>query len=144
MIFNLKNPHEHTKYKEYVNKLFDQKAVVEVKKKNPQRSLAQNKYLYLLLGFFSCETGYSIDEVKLRFFKSHCNRVLFEEEVINKRGVTIKRLKSSADLSTSEMTTAIESFRHWSACEGIYLPAPNEQEFLLHIEQELERNKQYI
>lgn len=144
MIFNLKNPHEHTKYKEYVNKLFDQKAVVEVKKKNPQRSIPQNRYLHMILGFFACETGYSIDEVKLRFFKAHCNRDIFEEEVVNKRGVTVKRLKSSADLSTSEMTTAIERFRNFSSSEGIYLPAPNEQEFLLHIEQELERNKQYI
>lgn len=51
MIFNLSNPYEVDKYKEYVNKLFKDRAVVEVKKRLPNRTLAQNSYLHLILSF---------------------------------------------------------------------------------------------
>mgnify|MGYP001200983215 FL=1 len=145
MIFNLNNPYEIDRYKEYVNKLFKQRAVVEVKKRLPNRSLAQNSYLHLLLSFFACEFGYSLEEVKLDYFKKTCNRDLFERKKINKQGKEITYMRSSSELTTGEMTTAIERFRNWSQAQaGIYLPAPNENEFLIHIEQEIERNKEFI
>lgn len=144
MIFDLKNEYDIPKFKEYVNKLYQQKAVVEVKKKLPNRTLAQNSYFYLLLSWFSLETGYSVEEVKIDIFKRLCNRQLFETEIINKQGKKVKVLRSSSELTTGEMTTAIERFRNYSAAEGIYLPAPNEQHFLLHIQKEIERCKEYI
>ena len=52
MIFNLSNHYEIPKFKEYVNKLFSERAVVEVKKKLPNRTLAQNSYLHLLFRVF--------------------------------------------------------------------------------------------
>lgn len=144
MIFDLKNEYDIPKFKEYVNKLYAQKAVVEVKKKLPNRTLAQNSYFYLLLSWFSLETGYSVEEVKIDIFKRLCNRQLFETEITNKQGKKVKVLRSSSELTTGEMTTAIERFRNYSAAEGIYLPAPNDQHFLLHIQKELERCKEFI
>lgn len=145
MIFNLNNPHEHSKYKEYVNKMFQQKAIVEVKKRLPNRTLKQNSYLHLLLAFFACETGYSLDEVKLDYFKKTCNHDLFKREKINKQGATITYMRSSSELTTGEMTTAIERFRNYSQAQaGIYLPSPNENEFLIHIQQEIEKSKEFI
>ena len=69
MIFNLSNHYEIPKFKEYVNKLFSERAVVEVKKKLPNRTLAQNSYLHLLLGYFGSEYGCSLDEAKLIFIR---------------------------------------------------------------------------
>lgn len=144
MIFDLKNEYDIPKFKEYVNKLYQQKALVEVKKKLPNRTLAQNSYFYLLLSWFSLETGHSVEEVKIDIFKRLCNRALFEREITNKQGKTIKVLRSSSDLTTGEMTTAIDRFRNYSAAEGIYLPAPNEHDFLTHIQKEIERCKDYL
>lgn len=144
MIFDLKNEYDIPKFKEYVNKLYQQKALVEVKKKLPNRTLAQNSYFYLLLSWFSLETGYSVEEVKIDIFKRLCNRALFEREITNKQGKTIKVLRSSSDLTTGEMTTAIDRFRNYSAAEGIYLPSPNEHDFLTHIQKEIERSKDYL
>lgn len=144
MIFDLKNEYDIPKFKEYVNKLYQQKALVEVKKKLPNRTLAQNSYFYLLLSWFSLETGYSVEEVKIDIFKRLCNRTLFEREITNKQGKTIKVLRSSSDLTTGEMTTAIDRFRNYSAAEGIYLPLPNEHDFLIHIQKEIERCKDYL
>lgn len=145
MIFNLNNPYEVDRYKEYVNKLFQQRAVVEVKKRLPNRSLAQNSYLHLLLSFFACETGYSLEEVKLDYFKKTCNRDLFERKKINKQGKEITYIRSSSELTTGEMTIAIEKFRNYSVAQaGVYLPSPNEHQFLIYAEQEIQRNQEFI
>lgn len=86
MIFNLNNPYEADKFKEYVNRMYQQKSVVEVKKKLPNRTLAQNSYLHLLLGYFGSEYGCSLDEAKIDFYKRTCNRDLFERKTVNKKG----------------------------------------------------------
>ena len=145
MIFNLNNEYEIPKYKEYVNKLYEQKAIVEVKKKLPNRSTQQNRYFYLILSWFACETGYSVDEIKVDIFKRNCNKEIFERYRENKHGEKIKYLRSSSDLDTLEMTTAIDRFRNYASAQaGIYLPSPNESQFLTYIEQEIERNKEFI
>ena len=70
---------------------------------------------------------------------------MFEMEIVNKKGMTIKTLRSSADLSTGEFTLAIERFRNYASSQaGIYLPSPNEREFLLHIQQEVEKQREYL
>ena len=145
MIYNLNNPWEVQNLREYLKVLMEKGGLVEVKRKAPQRSLRQNNYLHLILGFFGCEYGLSLDEVKVDIFKRECNRDLFEREATNKQGKTVKYLRSSADLNSSEMTLAIERFRNWSASvAGIYLPSPNEDQFLAYCMQEIEKNKEYI
>lgn len=145
MIFNLSNPYDDQRFKDYVNKLYKDKVVVEVKKINPRRSLAQNSYLHVLLGYFASQYGCSLDEAKVDYFKRLCNKEMFEEKVVNKAGKEVVRLRSSSDLSSAEMTFAIERFRNWSAAEGgIYLPSPNESDMILYARQEIERNQQFL
>lgn len=145
MLYNLNNEYEVPKFKEKVEKLLADRATVEVKKIYPKRSLAQNNYLHLLLGYFGSEYGLSIEEVKLDIFKRTCNPELFKRSGTNKKGLRVEFLRSTSELSTAEMTTAIERFRNWSSSvAGIYLPAANEQEFLIHIRQVIEENKEYI
>lgn len=145
MIFNLQNEYDIPKFKEYVNKLFEARAIVEVKKKLPNRTLSQNSYLHLLLGYFAAEYGCSADEAKVDFFKRGCNRDLFERRAVNRRGEEVAFLRSSAELTTGEMTLAIDRFRNWSAAQaGIYLPGPNETDMLLYAQQQIERSKEFL
>lgn len=145
MIFNLNNPYEADKFKEYVNRMYQQKSVVEVKKKLPNRTLAQNSYLHLLLGYFGSEYGCSLDEAKIDFYKRTCNRDLFEQRTVNKKGMEVTCLRSSAELTTGEMTLSIERFRNWSASVAdIYLPAANEHQMLIYAQQEIQRNQEFI
>ena len=144
-IFNLKNEYDIPKFKDYVNKLFRERAVVEVKKKLPNRTLAQNSYLHLLLGYFGSEYGCSLDEAKIDFYKRTCNRDLFERKKVNKKGKEITYLRSSAELTTGEMTLSIDRFRNFASSEaGIYLPSSSERDFLIHIQQAIENNKEFI
>lgn len=143
MIFNLQNPFEYVK--EYVNKLYLQKAIVEVRKRLPNRTFAQNSYLHLLLGYFGSEYGCSLDEAKVDFYKRTCNRDLFERSTVNKKGNEVICLRSSSELTTGEITLSIDRFRNWSAAQAdIYLPAANEHQMLIYAQQEIERNKEFI
>ena len=144
MIYNLNNPWEVQNLKDYLDSLIKKGGMVELKRKSPLRSLAQNRYLFLCLGYFASEFGYSVEEVKQDIFKRKVNPEIFIRERENKRGETVKYLRSSAELTTAEMTTAVERFRNYSsAVAGLYIPAPNEQQFLQYVEQELERYKEY-
>ncbi len=145
MIFNLSNEYDSARFREYVNKLFSDKATVELKRKHPLRSLSQNNYLHALLGFFACEYGCSTDEAKIDFFKRLCNKDLFERVRINRAGEKISYLRSSSELTTAEMRLAIERFRNWSAgVAGVYLPAADEKDFLFYAQQKIEQNKEFI
>ena len=88
---------------------------------------------------FAMETGNTLEFVKREYFKRLVNPDLFVEHRYDKYLGEIEVLRSSRDLDTGDMTTAIERFRNWSASEAdIYLPAPNEQEFLDSIEREMQ------
>ena len=64
---------------------------------------------------------------------------------VNKKGKEVTYLRSSAELTTGEMTLSIDRFRNWSASvAGIYLPSANEQQMLIFAQQEIERNKEFI
>ena len=86
-----------------------------------------------------------MEEAKVDFFKRECNREIFERERPNKKGVLKTYLRSTKELDTAEMTTAIERFRNWASCEAeIYLPAPNEEQFLLHCQKIIEQESIYL
>lgn len=145
MIFDLRNEYDSRKFKEYANTLYSKKAVVEIKEKKPQRSLQQNKYCHVLIQYFACEYGCGTDEAKYEFFKKTCNLELFLRTKVNKQGNEIKYMRSTADLTTEEMSLAIERFRNWSSAQaGIFLPSAHDDEFLLHIQKVIEQNKEYI
>lgn len=141
MIYNTSNLVERQKAITRIKKLLDNRAIVEIVEKKPTRTIKQNRYLHLILGFFASETGYTLEEVKQEIFKKIVNPALFYEGEIGEL-VSIQRWRSTADLDTLEMTQAIEKFRDYSSAEaGIYLPSPDEKDFLLQIEIELKNNQ---
>ena len=145
MIYDLNNEYDVPNFCEKVKYFIDKRYVVTLSRKMPQRTLKQNNYLYLILSYFSAESGYSVDEVKVDFFKKHCNPDLFYREKVNKKGVTIKYLRSSSELDVNEMTLAINRFRNWSSAEAsIYLPSPEDHEYITHCEKEIEKNREYL
>ena len=146
MLYDLTNPLHAEQFKAKVNKLYKARAIVELTEKRAKRSIHQNKYLHLILGYFGVESGNTLEWVKREYFKKLCNKEIFvKERVDNITNQKVYYLRSSADLTIDEMTTAIERFRNWSAQEaGIYIPSPDEQDLLIIAEIETERNKNYL
>lgn len=129
----------------YVRKLEEKGAVVELTRKAERRTLPQNAYLHVLLGYFAGEYGVSLEEAKLDFFKRTCNRELFTAKSRNRRGRVVERVRSTRDLTTAELSLAIDRFRNWSAKEaGIYLPEAGEHGFLAYAQNEMRKNSAFL
>lgn len=146
MLYDLKNELQAENFKKRCNALYRKSAIVELTEKHPQRTLKQNAYLHAALGYFGLQFGNTIEEVKNWYFKETCNPELFVREksdVIN--GTTRKVLRSSADLTTDEMTLAIERFRNWASDKaGIYIPSPDEHRLVLLMDGEVQKCKLYL
>lgn len=145
MMYDLNNPLHRESFKVKANALVKKGVIVELTEKKPTRSDNQNRYLHAALGYVALEFGETLDYVKETYFKKLCNRDLFVVEKDDKRtGRKEIEVRSTADLDTGEMTTAIERFRNWTASEGCYIPSPDEHRMVQLMEIEIERNKQFL
>jgi hypothetical protein len=129
-----------------LEKLIENKSKFELTEKKPVRSVSQNAYLHLIIGWFAIEYGETIDYVKRMIFKKLVNPKIFIFERENtKTKEKRKELRSSANLDSAEMTTAIDRFRDYSSKEfGVYLPEAGEMDFLNEIKTQIENNKNYL
>ena len=144
MKYDLNKALDVDKFKRYSSQLVSSGAFVELRKIN-QRSNQQNRYLHLILSWFASNFGYTLEYTKQQFFKIDCNESLFVIERTNHKDQSKhKDIRSTTELTTGEMTTAIERFRHFSADNDLYIPEPNEIDYLKQIEIELELCKQYL
>jgi hypothetical protein len=143
MIFQ---PKDKDKALIYINKLIDLNHNFEIITKYKNRSLQQNKYLHLILTWFCIESGYSLDYVKQELFKKEVNKDIFYIDLVNpKTDALYYEYRSTSKLDAKEMTDAIQRFRIYASREaGIYLPDANEFDFLTHIQNEIERYKEYL
>lgn len=145
MLYDLSNILDRDRFKRRSNELYKKGCVVELTEKKLPRTLRQNAYLHLIIGWYAMETGNTIEYVKQNYFKKLCNPDLFLERKPDKHLGEVEILRSSRDCDTGEMTLAIERFRMWTNSEcGIYLPSPDEREFLQHIEIEIDKQKQWL
>lgn len=128
-----------------LEKLIRERKVFDLTEKKPQRSLNQNAYLHVLISYFACQTGNTAEWVKREYYKKLVNPSLFIREREDPFMGKVKYLRSSADLTTEEMSLSIDRFRSWaSESAGIYLPSPDEGRLITLMEIEIERNKEFI
>ena len=143
MQYNLNNPLDRERFKAKVKQLWEKGGVAEITDKR-RRTLSQNRYFYLIIGAFAVEIGESAEYVKQEVFKRICNPDLFlitkENPVLGKIDV----LRSSRELTTSEMSVAIDRYRKWCAEQGVYIPEANEEENLKSLEVELSKYERYL
>ena len=144
MIYNTSNRIEADRVRKRLESLIDSGKMVELKVKD-FRSLNQNNYLHLLLGYVAVETGLSADYVKQVYYKAHLNSDIYEYKTVNNiTGEECYFWKSSSDISTSDMSLSVERLRNFASDElELYLPEPNEEEFLKDVAIEIQRHKQY-
>ena len=116
MLFDLSNPYDCERAKTRLQSLIDKHSPSVELTERKQRSDPQNRYLLVCIGIVAMETGNTMDYVKRYYFKAHCNADLFVTGRYDARlKQNVRTLKSSRDLSTEDMTTAIERFRNWAA-----------------------------
>ena len=145
MRYNGSNPLHAMQARQRLEKLIREGKIFDLTEKKPKRTLNQNSYLHLILAYFACQTGNTLQWVKREYYKKLVNPSTFIRERDDPYLGRVKYLRSSADLETDEMTLTIDRFRNWSASEaGVYLPAPDDLRLMELAEIEIERNKEYI
>ena len=146
MVYDLSTDIDRIRFQRRVETLLEKRVVVDLSEKKPKRTIPQNAYLHLLLGEFAMQTGNTLEWVKEEYFKKHCNREMFvrlRNDELTHREVEV--LRSSRDLDTGEMTTAINRFKHWASAEcGIELPDAEDKEWLGYIEREMQHNREWL
>ena len=139
MIFNASNEFDIQRAKERLGYLIDKKKTFEITEKKSKRTYSQNNYIHLLFAWFALEYGETPEYVKQEIFKKLVNPQIFLTEYVNyKTGEVREAWRSTADLNTKEMTTAIDNFRDYASKEaGIYLPTPDDLNSLNEIERQV-------
>lgn len=146
MIYDLNTDIDRARFERRVVALQEKRVLVELSEKKPRRTTPQNAYLHLLIGEFAMQTGNTLEWVKQEYFKRHCNAELFvrrrTDDLTHKE---VEVLRSSRDLDTGEMTTAIDRFKQWAAAEcGIELPDAEDREWLGYIEREMQHQREWL
>lgn len=144
MLYDLKNPLDRERFKRRCNALFQKQGIVDLSEKT-KRSNQSNKYLHLIIGYLALETGNTLDYAKEVFYKRAANKEIFIQEKEDIILGKVEYLRSSASLTQEEFSLSIDRFRDWSSqTAGIYLPGPNEEQFLESIEYELSKQSRWL
>lgn len=158
MVYNMLNPVELEKFKERVstmiskaNKLHDdwhneKFFVVELKERQPSRTVQQNAYLWVTITYVALEEGYPKDYVEQVF--KEVNKDVFLRERENKMGKKYQYWRHIPDLDKEEMSECIDRWLHHCAMErGLYIPSPQDHAYMLwqtQVERNAELNKEFL
>ena len=77
MLYSLSNPLDVQNARTRLELLIKRGCTVEITEKKAKRTLNQNAYLHLLLGYFASQTGNTLEWVKQQYYKKLCNPDLF-------------------------------------------------------------------
>lgn len=144
MLYNLSNPLDKQNFLTRAEALAARGEVVELKSRK-HMSLNQNSYLHVLLDYFVCQYGESLEYVKTQYFKVLVNPDIFIFDKQDRFRGKVKSLRSTADLTTEEMSVAIERFRNWSSKEAeIYLPSANEHILIREMEIAISKHQRLV
>lgn len=140
MKFNTAEKTEKAEAFRYFMRLANKRCVIEVKKINPNRTLNQNSYLHLIIGYFGVHFGYTLDEAKQVYKKINKSLYFYDKENL---GTITTFVKSSADLSKEDMAISIDRFMEVSKENGCPLPPATDKEWLRSIENSIEQSNYY-
>jgi hypothetical protein len=138
MKYNLADRQQKKEAFSYFMTLANKKAIVEVKKVHPRRTLNQNSYLHLILGAFGMYFGYTMDEAKT-FYKRDINPSIYVYTKNNARF-----LRSSADLDKEEMAKSIDRLLQFSAENGHPLPKADDHAWIMELQNQVERVDHFL
>lgn len=146
MLYNTSQPLDKENFLARAQFLADRGDMVELRTKR-QRSLKQSAYLHCLFAYFGSQYGEDAEYVKVEYFKKLVNKEYFVigTSVDNFTGRQKYKLRSTADLTTEEMSVCIDRFRDWSVREAcIYLPTADEGALLAQCDVEIAKARRFV
>lgn len=113
-------------------------------KKWANRSLSQNAYLHLILGYFAATWGYSMFHTKVEIFKKIVNPEYLTKERVSKDGDVFLDVLSTKDLDKATFALCTDRFLNYSAKGGLRLPEPNDLIYLDEIKAVVKEYEQFL
>lgn len=123
MIYDLSIKEDRKKFLKRANDLLDKMRTCVSLIDESTRTLNQNSYIHVLFRIMADYTGESEEYAKQVYFKELANPDIFVK--LSKDPITkkmIKYVRSSSEVSVSEMGRAIDNFIRWAAENGVTLP----------------------
>lgn len=120
--------------REYLNQISRLGKWIEVKRVDEHRTLPQNNFFHLLVSFYGSQVGFFPDEAKT-VVKRHMKDIFAYE----KKGEIL--LKSSADLTSDEMSQVISRLYIIASDQGVELPLVDNNETRSMMMNEIERTR---
>lgn len=111
---------------------------VTLERKKESRTTQQNKYYWLVLKFFAVQYGCTKTEAEY-YFKEIVNPDIFIRNYTDSHKIKMRIIRSTSDLSKSEMISSIHNFIEWCSMNQIHIPKPEDKEMIRYAEQEIER-----
>lgn len=144
MIYDLNDPRDYLDACKVFETACDKKSKIDIRRHSRERTSPQNRFYHFMLRYFALQYGCTETEASEIYMKRQACPQIFEQEKKNRFGNVIKTYRSSADLSSSEMSSAIRNFMAWSSIGGIEIPDPEDRESIRWCEKEIERNQSMI
>ena len=136
------NPNDYLSILDFINRAKEQNKEIELRLYHPKRSGQQNRYLYLCLQWFAHEYNCTVLEAKEVFLKRIAAPHIFERTMqVGDDSITYYR--STSDLTTVEMMSAIENFRAYADMNGFPIPDANDYDLIRYCEREIEKTTHY-
>lgn len=137
------DPRDYLEALDFINQAREQNFEIDLKRYYKRRTNPQNAYLHLALSYFAHCYGCTLIEAKEVYFKQYACRDIFLVETEDKNGRKAKYYRSTAELNTAEMSSAINNFIAYAACNGIEIPPPNDEVAIRYCERQIEKTKSY-
>ena len=134
MFFDLTNDAQRQHFREHVERLLKKGSVVRLTDEQP-RTLEQNSFFQVLVTCFASKSGIHPRRVKDLIKVTVCPDIFI-------RGT---RLRSTADLTSTEMQTVISRFQNYAAIvAGIELPEANRYKTVIEAIRQVEKDRDFI
>lgn len=141
--YKCSDPRDFLAALDFINQAKDQGFDIELKKFYRKRTNPQNAYLHFALQYFAHCYGCTLLEAKEIYLKQYACRDIFLVDTTDKNGNKVKFFRSTADLNTAEMSSVINNFVAYASCNGIEIPAPNDELGIRYCEREIEKTHPY-
>lgn len=138
------DPRDYLSALDFINRAKEQGKEIELKHYHPKRTNKQNNYYHFVCAYFAHCYGCSQYEAENVYMKQYAAPYIFEVEHEDKDGRKVHYFRSSAELNTVEMSSAIKNFIAYAECNGIQIPYEDDELGRRYCEQQLEKTKGFI
>lgn len=138
MRYDLSNDNEYREALNWLVLCMAQDKVIEMKVVRKTRSIKANAYYHLLLGICGSEWGYSLQEMKIMHKRDISPNIFIYFK--NDKPFT----KSSAELTTKELSDSIEQLKKYAAEQSLILPEPTDEDAMRHWERQITKDERFL